>query len=124
MLKNESAESIGQWIFEEIVCHWGCLVEIVTDNGGPFKRAVRWLEQKYRIMGSPSLPIIRAPMVLLNNLIGTLDKCCTKLVEVTFLSGGGSFLMYFGQIAFLLGNILGVHHSLWLLERIQLYLWM
>jgi len=50
-LKNESAESIGRWIFEEIVCRWGCLVEIVTDNGGPFKKAVKWLEQKYGITG-------------------------------------------------------------------------
>ena len=50
-LKNENAESIGRWIFEEIVCRWGCLVEIVTDNGGPFRKAVRWLEQKYGITG-------------------------------------------------------------------------
>ena len=50
-LKNESTESIGQWIFEEIVCRWGCLVEIVTDTGGPFKKAVKWLEQKYGITG-------------------------------------------------------------------------
>ena len=50
-LKNESTESIGWWIFEEIVCRWGCLVEIVTDNGGPFKKAVKWLEQKYGITG-------------------------------------------------------------------------
>jgi len=50
-LKNESAESIGRWIFEEIVCHWGCLIEIVTDNGGPFRKAVKWLEQKYGITG-------------------------------------------------------------------------
>ena len=51
VLKNESAESIGRWIFEEIVCRWGCLVEIVTDNGGPFRKAVKWLEQKYGITG-------------------------------------------------------------------------
>jgi len=43
---------------------------------------------------------------LLNDLIGILDKCCTKLVEVTFLSGGGSCLMYFGQIASLFGSVL------------------
>ena len=50
-LKNESAESIGWWLFEEIICCWGCLVEIVTDNGGPFRKAVCWLKQKYGIMG-------------------------------------------------------------------------
>jgi hypothetical protein len=50
-LKHESAESIGRWMFEEIVCRWGCMIEIVTDNGGPFRKAVKWLEQKYGIRG-------------------------------------------------------------------------
>ena len=50
-LKNESAEAIGRWLFEEIVCRWGCLVEIVTDNGPQFLKAVKWLEQKYGITG-------------------------------------------------------------------------
>ena len=49
--KNGSAEAIGQWLFEDIICHWGCLIEIITDNGGPFIKAVKWLEQKYGITG-------------------------------------------------------------------------
>ena len=50
-LKNESAEAIGRWLFEDIICRWGCLIEIITDNGGPFIKAVKWLEQKYGITG-------------------------------------------------------------------------
>ena len=50
-LRNENARSIGQWLFEDIICRWGCIVRIVTDNGGPFKKAVAWLEEKYGIRG-------------------------------------------------------------------------
>src|SRR5277367_1760875 len=50
-LKNENGKTIGIWIFEDIICRWGCIVEIVTDNGGPYKAAIAWLEQKYGIKG-------------------------------------------------------------------------
>jgi hypothetical protein len=33
MLRNETAISLGDWIFEDIICHWGTLSEIVSDNG-------------------------------------------------------------------------------------------
>jgi len=96
----------------------GLLVEIVTDNGGPFRKAVRWLEQKIWNYGDNYLVLQFARQrILLNDLIGILDKCCTKLVEVTFLSGGVSCLMYFGQIASLFGSVLGARRSLWSLER-------
>jgi hypothetical protein len=50
-LKNENGRTIGMWIFEDILCRWGCIVEIVTDNGGPYRAAIAWLEQKYGIKG-------------------------------------------------------------------------
>ena len=50
-LRNENARSIGQWLFEDIICRWGCIIQIITDNGGPFKKAVAWLEEKYGIKG-------------------------------------------------------------------------
>jgi len=40
-LREENAKSIGQWLFEDIICRWGSLVKIVTDNGAPFKKAVK-----------------------------------------------------------------------------------
>jgi len=40
-LKEKNARSIGQWLFEDIICRWGSLVKIVTDNRAPFKKAVK-----------------------------------------------------------------------------------
>jgi len=50
-LREENAKSIRQWLFEDIICRWGSLVKIVTDNGAPFKKAVKWIEEKYSIKG-------------------------------------------------------------------------
>ena len=36
-------------MFEDVICRWGCLVEIVTDNGSSYRAATAWLEQKYGI---------------------------------------------------------------------------
>jgi len=51
VLRQENAKAIGQWLFEDIVCRWGSLVKIVTDNGALFKKTVTWLEEKYGIKG-------------------------------------------------------------------------
>jgi len=50
-LRQEDTRAIGQWLFENIICRWDSLVKIVTDNGAPFKKAVTWIEDKYRIKG-------------------------------------------------------------------------
>ena len=50
-LRKENASSIGAWIFSDIICRWGCLRTIVTDNGSAMLAAVRWLEEKYGIRG-------------------------------------------------------------------------
>ncbi|KXN82684.1 hypothetical protein AN958_02278 [Leucoagaricus sp. SymC.cos] len=50
-LRKENVRSIGQWLFEDIICRWGGLVKIVTDNGVLFKKAVKWLKEKYGIKG-------------------------------------------------------------------------
>lgn len=49
MLEEETAYSLGCFIFEEILCRWGAIAEIVTDNGGPWVKAVEWLAAKYGI---------------------------------------------------------------------------
>jgi hypothetical protein len=49
-LGSENAKAIAKWLFEDIICHWGCLVEIVTDNGKPFVAALEFL-QKWGIKG-------------------------------------------------------------------------
>ena len=50
-LRTETAKAIADWIFEDIICRWGCLKEIVTDNGKQFRAVTAYLEQKYGIKG-------------------------------------------------------------------------
>ena len=47
--RDDKGHMIGLWIFEDIICQWGCLLEIVTDNGSLYRAAAAWLEQKYSI---------------------------------------------------------------------------
>ncbi|GBE78905.1 hypothetical protein SCP_0201020 [Sparassis crispa] len=49
MLKTKTGRTLGAFIFEEILCHWGGLEEIVTDNGTPFVVALDWLSHRYHI---------------------------------------------------------------------------
>jgi hypothetical protein len=48
-LRSETGKTIGEWIFEDIICRWGSLAEIVTDNGKPFLKALEYLAKKYHI---------------------------------------------------------------------------
>jgi hypothetical protein len=50
-VREENGKTIANWLFEDIICRWGCIREIITDNGSPYKSAVTWLEQKYGIKG-------------------------------------------------------------------------
>lgn len=50
-LRKETAKAIADWLFEDIICRWGCLREIVTDNGKQFKQVAAYLETKYGIKG-------------------------------------------------------------------------
>jgi len=49
MLRKETAHAIGEWIFQDVLCRWGTLCEIVSDNGKPFVAALGHLEKKYHI---------------------------------------------------------------------------
>ncbi|GLB43661.1 putative integrase core domain containing protein [Lyophyllum shimeji] len=48
-LRKENHKTIGEWLFEDIICRWGGLREIVTDNGPAFIKAVAYLAKKYHI---------------------------------------------------------------------------
>ena len=48
-LKDEKARSIANWIYEDILCRWGGISMIVTDNGESFKAAAQWIAQKWGI---------------------------------------------------------------------------
>ena len=43
MLRTETAKTIGDWLFEDILCRWGSIREIVTDNGPTFLKALAYL---------------------------------------------------------------------------------
>ena len=49
MLRTETAVTLGDWLFEDVICRWGTLSEIVTDNGPPFIKAMGHLSKKYHI---------------------------------------------------------------------------
>jgi hypothetical protein len=49
MLRKETAQALADWIFQDIICRWGTIVEIVSDNGKPFVAALGYLEKKYHI---------------------------------------------------------------------------
>jgi len=48
-VRSESGKAIAAFIFEEILCRWGALAEIVTDNGTPFVAALEVLREKYHV---------------------------------------------------------------------------
>jgi hypothetical protein len=49
MLRTELAKTIGDWIFEDILCRWGSIREIVTDNGPAFLKALEYLSKRYHV---------------------------------------------------------------------------
>ena len=48
-MRRETAKALGDWLFEDILCRWGTLVEIVSDNGTPWVKALEYLENKYHV---------------------------------------------------------------------------
>jgi hypothetical protein len=48
-LQKENGSTIGAFIFEDILCRWGALEEIVTDNGLAFVEALNLLAEQYGI---------------------------------------------------------------------------
>jgi len=49
MLRHENSRTIGLFVFEDILCRWGAIEEIVTNNGPAFVQAVEYLSKQYRI---------------------------------------------------------------------------
>ena len=48
-LVSETARTLGEWLFQDIICRWNALSEIVTDNGTPWVAACTYLEDKYHL---------------------------------------------------------------------------
>ena len=49
MLRKETAKSLATFILHNIIYRWGTLLEIVTDNGAPFVKALGYLAKHYHI---------------------------------------------------------------------------
>src|SRR5712664_2465566 len=49
MLRTESAKTLAHFILHNIIYRWGTLLEIVTDNGSAFVKAMDYLAKKYHI---------------------------------------------------------------------------
>jgi len=48
-LRTETGRTLAAFIFEEILCRWGVVEEIVTDNGTAFVAALTYLADRYGI---------------------------------------------------------------------------
>jgi hypothetical protein len=49
MLRSENARSLAAFLFEDILCRYGMIEELVTDNGPPYVAAVKHLKERYDI---------------------------------------------------------------------------
>ena len=49
MLRTENEKTLGDWLFQDLLCRWGSLSEIVTDNGPAFIKAAAYLAKKYHV---------------------------------------------------------------------------
>ena len=87
-LKNENGDTIGKWLFEEIITRWGCMVEIVTDNGPPFIKAVKWLSDKYGICGIRISPYN-------SRANGTIERPHWDLCQMIAKATGGQLSKWF-----------------------------
>ena len=49
MLAKETGAAVGKFVFEDLLCRWGVIEEIVMDNGAPIMAGLKWLAKKYHI---------------------------------------------------------------------------
>jgi hypothetical protein len=49
VLQVENGHTIGTFLFEEILCRWGTVEEIVMDNSTPYIVTLNWLTERYSI---------------------------------------------------------------------------
>ena len=54
--RRNTAEAWARFLFEDIICRFGCMICLVCDGGAEFKGAVRILAERYRIAVILSTP--------------------------------------------------------------------
>ena len=50
ILAKETGAAVGKFIFEDLLCRWGVVEEIVTNNGVLIMAGLEWLAKKYPVM--------------------------------------------------------------------------
>jgi transposase InsO family protein len=98
--------------------------EIVTDNGGPYRSAVGWLEQKYGIKGIK----ISSYNSKAN---GKIERPHWDVRQMLYKATGGNpskWFWFFHHVMWadrvsIRKVDLGAHHSLWLQALILFFLW-
>jgi hypothetical protein len=82
-LTRDTAQVLGLFLLEDMICRWGCPKLFVTDNAPRFKAAVAWLEDKY---GVPHI------QVSLYNLQGTgkVENGHFPMRQLLFKATGGN----------------------------------
>ena len=78
-LQKENEKTLGDFIFKELLCHWGGVAEIVTGNRPTFVAAVGCLAEKYGIHHIKILPY--------NSQVNGLVECkhfdiCESIMKV------------------------------------------
>ena len=48
-LTKENTTALRDWTFQDLICRWGALYKIVTDNRKPFIKALTYLSKHYHI---------------------------------------------------------------------------
>ena len=48
-LTSETGKTLGEFIYQDLLCRWGAVSEIITDNGKPWVAALTYLANKYHI---------------------------------------------------------------------------
>ena len=112
MLAQENGQSIGKFIFTEILCRWGSIAEIVTDNGTPI--ITHWTDYQRDIISITfKFPLItNRPMVLWNVTIDPFTIQLSRHVRVIFPTGPKSLHMFSGQTELPFEKILDTHLSI------------
>lgn len=48
-LRRKSAQEVASFIFKDIICRFGCIIQMTADNGGEFRGATEILLKKYGV---------------------------------------------------------------------------
>lgn len=86
-LREDNGAAIGAWLLE-IITRWGCMREIVTDNGGSFTKATAWLEKKYGIKGIKISPYN-------SKANGRVERPHYDIRDMLFKATGGKISQWF-----------------------------